>query len=78
MKETLYPNPEAIADRLTVSQKTVKRWIKDEGLPAFQESSTGPHMCLESQLIVWMLDFAKRMKKKRKSRKNARSKKACQ
>lgn len=60
MAEKLLKNPEAIAEKLDVSIKTVKRWIKTEGLPAFQERDNGPYMCVESMLNQWLIEFSSR------------------
>ncbi|BBO81196.1 hypothetical protein DSCO28_17620 [Desulfosarcina ovata subsp. sediminis] len=49
----------AIAERLNVSRKTVLRWIRDEGLPAFKtsDSKTAVWRCLESSLCSWLKEF---------------------
>ncbi len=68
-KEELYPNTQAIADRLNVKRKTVKSLIDKDGLPAFQTYKDGPYMITESAVVRWLQVFQKKYEKKKPTKK---------
>ena len=55
-----YANTEQIASRFGVCSKTIKRWIKEEGFPAFQKTLKSPYMATEDDIQVWIPKFKKR------------------
>lgn len=62
MNETLYTGANAIAKRLGVDRKTVLKWIRDEGLPAFKtgDQKNNTWWCLESSISRWLKTFEKK------------------
>ena len=52
-----------IADYLGVGRNTTKRWIDNEGLPAFQSKKNGPYRVRLHSLKSWLEDFEQKYKK---------------
>ena len=63
MSEVLYTTLSQIAERLGVKRKTALKWIKKEGLPAFQQCEYGPWRITETSLLNWLNSFEKKYQK---------------
>ena len=54
-KKPKYLRPSTIAQRRRVDESTVRRWIRNKGLPAERTSGVRGHWrVLESDLVEWL------------------------
>jgi len=46
-----YVNTEQIAERFSVSPKSIKAWIREYDLPVFQKTPNSPYMIFEEDIV---------------------------
>jgi hypothetical protein len=60
MAAAIFLNTEEIAEAVKISTRYIKRYVKEQGLPAFQERPGGKWCAWEETLRVWAAAFEKK------------------
>lgn len=60
MPNAIFLDTEEIAEKIKISTRDIKRYVRKYGLPAFQEKPGGKWRAREETLQKWAVEFEKK------------------